>query len=123
MGLLGFLGRTALVLIFVVAGINKFQDISGTVSFMKDHGINQYTKELAYAAAALEVLCGFFVIVGIQQQFFALLLVAFLLPTTYIFHFNYTDPVQAIMILKNLSIAGGLLVLADQRSPSKIKVN
>jgi hypothetical protein len=36
----------------------------------------------------------------------------FLIPVTYYFHTNFLDPMQMTMFLKNLSIMGGMLLLA-----------
>ena len=43
----------------------------------------------------------------------ALALAAFTVLAALLFHANFADPMQQIMFLKNLSIAGGFLLLAS----------
>jgi hypothetical protein len=44
----------------------------------------------------------------------SILLLLFRVPTTLIFHHEVADPQQRIQLFKNLSIMGGLLLLADR---------
>jgi putative oxidoreductase len=38
-------------------------------------------------------------------------LIIFLIPTTLIFHTNFSDQIQIIMFMKNVSMFGGCLIL------------
>lgn len=107
---LELLGRLLLGLMFVLAGINKFGAIDGTIQYMASAGLPSF---LAYPTAAFELLAGLAVVIGFQTRIAALLLAGFCLVTAFLFHMQAGDQVQQIMFLKNLSIAGGFLVLAN----------
>ena len=62
-------------------------------------------------AIALEVLGGVAIIVGWKTRIFAFLLAGFCLMSAIIFHTNFTEQVEMIMFMKNISIAGGFLFL------------
>lgn len=46
-----------------------------------------------------------------MSRYAALALAVFSLIAAVIFHFNFADQTQAIMFMKNLAIAGGLLMV------------
>ena len=50
-------------------------------------------------------------ILGYFTRFGALLILIFLIPTTLIFHNNFSDRLQMIMFMKNVSMFGGCLLL------------
>ena len=52
------------------------------------------------------------VIVGFKTQWVAYALAGFTLLTGIIFHSNFADQMQMILFMKNVSIAGGLLLLS-----------
>jgi putative oxidoreductase len=60
---------------------------------------------------AIEVLGALVIIVGWKTRVTAVLLAGFSLLTAVIFHNNFGDQIQMIMFLKNVSIAGGFLLL------------
>jgi len=60
---------------------------------------------------ATEVLGAAAIILGWKTRIVAFLLAGFTLLSAVIFHNNFADQIQMIMFLKNLSIAGGLLLL------------
>ena len=51
------------------------------------------------------------IIIGWQTRIAAFLLAGYSLLTALIFHANFADQVEMVMFLKNVSIAGGLLLL------------
>ena len=61
---------------------------------------------------ATEVLGGLAITVGWQTRVTALLLAGFTLLSALLFHNNFADQIQTVMFLKNVSIAGGFLLLA-----------
>ena len=65
---------------------------------------------------ATEVLGALVIIVGWKTRVTALLLAGFSLLTAVIFHDNFGDQIQTIMFLKNVSIAGGFLLLVANGS-------
>jgi putative oxidoreductase len=61
----------------------------------------------------LELLGGLGLIVGFKTRWTALALAAFSVIAALVFHNNFADQMQLISFMKNLTIAGGLLVLAQ----------
>lgn len=104
------LGRILLAPIFILAGIGKIADPAGTVGYMESMGVPGL---LLWPTIALEVLGGLALIVGFKARIAALALAAFSLAAAVLFHHNFADQMQMIMFLKNLAIAGGLLLLAS----------
>jgi putative oxidoreductase len=103
------LGRVLLALIFIVAGVGKISDPAGTAGYMQSVGLPGF---LVWPTIALEVLGGIAIIIGFQTRIAAFALAAFTLAAAALFHTNFADPMQSIMFMKNLSMAGGLLLLA-----------
>ena len=102
-------GRILLAVLFLVAGIGKFGDYAGTQAYMASQGVPGV---LLPAVIALELGGAALVVAGLWTRIAALALAAFTVLAALLFHANFADPMQQIMFLKNLSIAGGLLLLA-----------
>lgn len=108
--LAALIGRILLVVIFLNSGIGKIGNFSGTVQSMIRHGVP--FADLALTGAIFcEVVGSIAIMLGYFTRFGAVLLLLFLVPTTYFFHTDFADPMQKIQFMKNLSIFGGLLVL------------
>ena len=103
------LGRVMLALIFILAGVGKIMDPAGTMGYMQSMGVPGI---LLWPTIALEVLGGLAVAVGFKTRYAAIALAIFTIATAVIFHRNFADQMQMIMFLKNIAIAGGLLLLA-----------
>lgn len=103
-------GRILLALIFVISGAGKIADPAGTAGYMQAMGVPAI---LLWPTVALELLGGLAIIVGFQTRLVAYLLAGFTLVAAAVFHTNFADQMQTIMFLKNVSIAGGLLLLAS----------
>ncbi|MEW6056009.1 MAG: DoxX family protein [Bdellovibrionota bacterium] len=112
------IGRLLLALIFIISGISKIGAYGTTVMYMESRGIPAAPFFL-YAAVLVELGGGLCLASGFRARLAALVLFAFLIPTTYLFHFrpafdaamNLIDRPQLISTLKNLSIMGGLLLV------------
>lgn len=61
---------------------------------------------------ALEILASLAIIIGWQARIAAILLAGFAGLNALLFHLDFSDQIQTIMFLKNISIAGGLGLLA-----------
>jgi len=112
------LARIFLVSIFILAGVSKISNFSGTQAYMASRGMSA-TALLLPGAILIEMGGGLAVLLGYKTRLVALLLFLFLIPTTLIFHtaFGGSFPpeqmqIQQAMVLKNLAIMGGLLTLA-----------
>ena len=108
--LASLVGRILLVLIFLHSGIGKIENFEGTAQYMANYGM-PYTSYFLFGAIILELAGSVFVILGYYTRFGALLLLIFLIPTTIIFHTNFDDQIQIIMLMKNISMFGGCLIL------------
>lgn len=108
-------GRTLIAAIFIFSGFNKLADWSGTAAYMESVGLPMVGLLLPLAAAA-EILGGLSVATGTFARAGALALIAFLIPTSFVFHdfWNLEGEARAAQMahfFKNLSIMGGLIVL------------
>lgn len=100
--------RILLSLIFVTSGFGKISAYAGTQQYMETMGV---PGALLPLVIALEVLGGLAVMVGWHTRVFAFLLAGFSLLSAVLFHANFGDQMQMIMFMKNLSIAGGFLLM------------
>lgn len=108
-GLIQLLGRAMLALIFILAGIGKIQDPAGTAGYMQSMGVPGI---LLWPTIALEVLGGLALAVGYKTRLAAFALAGFSILAAALFHANFADKMQMIMFLKDIAMAGGLLLLA-----------
>ena len=109
------IGRLLLALMFLLAGLSKLGGLEGTAGYIASKGLPM-AQLLAIATAALEVGAAVMLIVGWQARWAALALAAFTLLATVLFHNYWAMPadqqmMQQLMFMKNLSVAGGLLLL------------
>ena len=109
------IARLLLALMFVLAGLSKFAGLEGTAGYIASKGL-PLPMVLAVATAALELLGGLALIVGFQARWAALVLAGFTLVASVIFHNFWAMPadqafMQQLMFMKNLSVAGGLLLV------------
>jgi putative oxidoreductase len=106
---LAWLGaRVLLATLFLVTGVGKLGAYDATAGYMASVGVPGALLPLVIAT---EVLGALAIIVGWKTRIVAFLLAGFTLLSALIFHNNFADQIQMIMFLKNLSIAGGLLLL------------
>ena len=104
------IGRIFLGHIFVMAGVNKLgEGYAGTAGYMDSMGI---PGGLLPVVIALEIVGGLMVILGFKVQWAAYALAGFTVLAGIILHSNFADQMQMILFMKNISIAGGLLLLS-----------
>jgi len=101
-------GRVLLALLFLLAGVGKLGTYNATAAYMSSVGV---PASLLPAVIAVELLGSLAIIVGWKTRAVALLLAGFSLVTALVFHKNFADQIQMIIFLKNISIAGGFLLL------------
>ncbi len=107
-----FIGRVMLAALFIMAGLGKLGDLTGTDAYIQSVGL---PAGLGLPAAVFEIAAGLAIALGIFTRFFALLLAGFCLVTAMMFHTNFGDKMQAANFIKNIALAGGFLVLFAQR--------
>jgi putative oxidoreductase len=108
-------GRILLGALFIVSGFGKITGYDGTAGYMAAKGM-PFVNVLLPAAIAVELGGGLLLALGYKARWAALAIFLFLIPTTLIFHaFWGIDPKEAAMqqinFLKNVSIAGGMLMV------------
>jgi putative oxidoreductase len=111
-------GRVLLSMLFLLSGLGKIGAYAGTAAYMSSVGV---PSALLPAVIATEVLGALAIIVGWKTRVIAFLFAGFSLLTAVVFHNNFSDQIQMIMFLKNVSIAGGyLLLMANGPGPLSI---
>ena len=101
-------GRILISLIFVVSGISKLGNFSGTQGYMESVGVPGM---LLPIVIAVELLGGLAIILGWHTRIAAFLLAGFSMVSAVLFHANFGDQMQMIMFMKNLALAGGFLMI------------
>lgn len=115
---LPLISRILLSALFLWSAVNKILHPGMTQQYMAAYGM-PFTGVLLAGAIALELLGGLSLLLGVQARWGASILAVFTLIATFIFHTNFTDQIQQIMFMKNLSIIGGLLMVV-QHGPGNI---
>ena len=107
-------GRILLSLIFISAGLSKLgSGYAGTEGYMAMMGVPTGLLPLVIAT---EIFAGLALLTGFQTRVAAFLLAGFTLLAAILFHTNFADQMQSILFMKNLAIAGGLLLLVANGS-------
>jgi putative oxidoreductase len=109
-------GRILLSVVFLLSGVMKAAAYSQVVGYAASKGLPAAGAAIALAAA-VEILGGLAILAGFQTRIAAWLLFLYLIPTSLIFHNFWTMQGMAQQenmahFLKNISIMGGLLILA-----------
>lgn len=107
-------GRLLLAAIFAFSGYQKFAAHGRAASSIAGHGL-PFASASAYAAGVLELAIALLLSLGLRARAAALGAFAYLLVVSWVFHWQPAlrgDPGQLIQLLKNLGLAGGMLLLA-----------
>jgi putative oxidoreductase len=102
------IGRIFLAVIFIVSGVTKLMTVSATDTMITGAGL---PGGLAIPIGVFELVAGVCLAIGLMTRLASILLAVFVLVATLFFHMELTDPTQQAMALKNLAIAGGLLLV------------
>src|SRR5271155_826306 len=118
-------GRFLLALIFVLSGFGKLTNLAGTAGVMEHKGgiPHALVYPLLAATVLIELGGNLMIVVGYKARWAALLVFLWFIPVTMLFHFipwreavaqgNETmGMAQQGNFMKNLSIMGGLLMVA-----------
>jgi putative oxidoreductase len=122
------IGRIIIPLLFIVSGIQKALNVGEFAKVLASYnvpipeeiasylgGIPKY-EALGYAIAAIEIICGLMVLIGLKARWAALVLIVFT-ACTIIYGHHFWDMNAAEFVrnqteaLKYLSIIGGLLMV------------
>ena len=104
-------GRILVALIFLQSGIEKFVHYQGTLGYMTKAGL-PFPQVLLVASGIVETACALALIIGWKARPAAIVLVAWMIPVTLIFHNPAAGQDAMIHFMKNVAITGGLLMLA-----------
>jgi putative oxidoreductase len=109
-------GRILLALMFVIAGIGKIGGFADTTALMETAGLPA-VKVLLVLTILVEIGGGAAIIFGWHTRSSALIVFLFTALVTVVFHRFWSAPpdqavAQQLMFMKNLSVMGGLLLLA-----------
>ena len=103
-------GRIFISTLFIVEAIKKFSFKEETIFYMEDHGIPEI---LFYPSLIFELVFPILLIIGYQTRISAVAMFIFTIIVTIIFHNDFENQMQLTTLLKNLSIAGGFLIIAS----------
>ncbi len=101
-------GRVLLAGLFLITGFGKIAAYSATAGYMTAMGV---PGKLLPLVIVTELLGAAAIIVGWNTRIVAFLLAGFTLLSAFVFHNNFANQTEMIMFLKNVSIAGGFLLL------------
>lgn len=113
---LALMGRVLLSLMFILAGFDKLTAFEGTAGYIASVGLPA-PQLLTVLTIFVEIGAGLALAFGFKVKWAALVLAGFTLAASVIFH-NYwavsADQafVQQLLFMKNISVAGGLLLVA-----------
>ncbi len=108
--------RILLALMFITSGFGKLMDIPGTAGYVASGGL-PFPTLLATAVGAFELLGGIALVVGFQARLVGLFMALFTLAASVVFHPYWSVPadqqyITQLLFMKNLSVAGGLLLVS-----------
>ena len=102
------IGRLLISFIFLMSGLNKIGNYAITSGWMESMGVSS---SLLPLVIIIEILAAIAIIVGWKTKIAAFLLAGFCILSGLIFHNDFSNQVEMIMLMKNFSIAGGFLIL------------
>lgn len=102
------IARILMPVLFIVAGWGKITAYSGTQQYMESMGVPGFFLPLTIL---LEFGGGLGILFGFLTRTTAIITALFTLLTAFLFHDNFADATNQIMFMKNLTIAGGYLLL------------
>lgn len=108
--------RVLMAILFVIAGYGKIGGFAGTVGYIASVGL-PLPEVGVLIAIVVELGGGLLLLVGYQTRLVALVMAVFTVLTGVFFHNFWALPADQVMLnqimfMKNLSIAGGLLMMS-----------
>ncbi|TCV98800.1 DoxX family protein [Biostraticola tofi] len=103
------IARVLMPILFIVAGYGKISGYAGTQQYMEAMGVPGFLLPLTIL---LELGGGLAVLFGFLTRTTAIITAVFTLLTAFLFHIDFAQGPNQIMFMKNLTIAGGFLLLA-----------
>ena len=101
--------RILMPILFITAGWGKITGYAGTQQYMEAMGV---PGALLPLTILLEFGGGLAILFGFLTRTVALFTAGFTILTALLFHTDFAEGVNQLMFMKNLTIAGGFIVLA-----------
>lgn len=113
---LALIGRVLMALLFIPAGFGKLTGFAGAAGYIASAGL-PLPQLGAAIAIVVELGLGIMLLVGFKSRLAAIVIAVFTVAAAIFFHNYWAMPaekayVNQLMFFKNLSIAGGLLLIA-----------
>lgn len=112
-------GRIMLSVLFVLAGVNKLLNLEGTQEYIE--AVSILPGFVALPAALFEIFGGLALIAGLWPRIVAPALAVFTLSTIVLFHYDTTNTQEMALAMKNLAIAGGLLMVFAYEERGRVR--
>ena len=116
MDVLLLIGRVLFAMIFLASAVGHFRDAESMAGYAAAKGLKN-AKPLVLLTGLMLAIGALSVLLGVYAQYGVLLLIAFLIPTSFIMHafWKETDPLakmtEQVAFFKNLGLIGGGLFL------------
>ncbi len=116
-------GRILISVMFLTSGFGKITGYEATQGYMESVGV---PGALLPLAILLEIVGPVAIIAGWKTRWFAAAMAGFCVVSALLFHANFADQGEMINFMKNVTIAGGFLIIVafgagplslDARSP------
>ena len=104
------LGRVFLSTLFLYESVRKYFYQFETIEYMENFGVQEF---LFYQSLIFELIIPILLIIGFKTRIAAAAMFIFTLLVSIIFHSDFTNNMQIMAFLKNLSISGGFLIIAS----------
>jgi len=101
-------GRLFLAMMFFMSGLSKIGNYAGTQGYMEAMGVSGALLPLVIV---LEALGGLAIILGWQTKIASFALAGFCVVSAALFHNDFSNQAEMAMFMKNVTIAGGFLLL------------
>jgi putative oxidoreductase len=107
---LSIAARLLMAHIFILSGFSKITGYAGTAGYMEKMGVPGILLPLVILT---ELGGGLLLLFGFKARWAALALAGFSVVSALLFHFKPDDQMQMINFMKNLAMAGGLLMVVQ----------
>lgn len=101
--------RVLMALLFLVSATTKVTETAGIQAYMHAYGVPEI---LVWPAAAWEYAAGVLLLLGFHIRPVSVLLAGWCFLTAAIFHTQFSDLDQLMNFFKNMTMAGGFLIIA-----------
>ncbi len=110
------IGRIFLSFIFLFEAYDSIAFFKANKQMMTEYGVTWNQDFLMYASILLLILGGVLILIGYRTSLGAICLLIYWIPLTFTLYSWWNDPeavrrLHSLMFMKNMAIAGGLLML------------